>query len=143
MVGMQPFKWTKAHTVFLPQVDAEHRNLFRLAKQLREAVASGAQAPRIQHAMQSLLEAIEEHFAHEEQLMKAARCESYEWHKQQHNTLRRKGRRMRAAFAAGDKDAPEDFLAFLAHWFRDHMSLTDRMMGAQLRSSDRFATKVS
>jgi hemerythrin len=140
---MQPFKWTKAHAVFLPQVDAEHRNLCRLAEQLQQTIASGARAPRIQSEIQSLLEAIEEHFAHEERLMKAAACESCEWHKQQHNTLRRKGKRMRAAFAAGDRDAPEDFLAFLAHWFHDHMALTDRMMGAQLRNRDRLAAKVS
>jgi hemerythrin-like metal-binding protein len=140
---MQLFKWSRAHAVFLPQVDAEHRNLFRLAEELHQAVEARARAPRILNEIQALLEAVEEHFSHEERLMKAAACESYEWHKRQHNTLRRKGRRMCAAFAAGDRNAPEDFLAFLAHWFRDHVALTDRMMGAQLRNSDRLAAKAS
>jgi hemerythrin len=140
---MQLFKWTKAHSVFLPQVDAEHRNLYQLAEELHQAIESGARAPRIRNEMQALLAAVEEHFAHEERLMKAAACESYEWHKQQHNTMRKKGKQFLAAFAAGDRDVPQDFLAFLAHWFRDHMALSDRMMSAQVRNSDRLSATAS
>lgn len=140
---MQLFKWTKAHSVFLPEVDAEHRNLYRLAEELHESVEAGARAPRIRNGMQALLDAIEEHFAHEERLMKAAACESYEWHKQQHNTVRKKGKRFLADFAAGGRDVPEDFLAFLAGWFRDHLALSDRMMGAQVRNSGRIRARAS
>jgi hemerythrin-like metal-binding protein len=140
---MQPFKWTKAHSVFLPQVDAEHRNLFRLAEELHHSIEAGAKAPRLQNEMQLLLEAIEEHFAHEERLMKAADCESFEWHKQQHNMVRKKGKRLLADLAAGDRTVPRNFLAFLAHWLCDHMALSDRMMGAEIRNSDRLAAKAS
>lgn len=140
---MQLFKWTKAHAVFLPQVDAEHRNLFRLAEELHHAVEAGARAARIQNEMQLLVSAIDEHFAHEERLMKTARCQSYLWHKQQHDTVRKKARRMKAAFARGDRDAPDAFLEFLAHWFRDHTALSDRMMGAQLRNRDRYTARAS
>jgi hemerythrin-like metal-binding protein len=140
---MQPFKWTKAHSVFLPQVDDEHRNLYRLAEELHQAVEAGARAPRIRTAMLALLDAIEEHFAHEERLMKSARCESYEWHKQQHDTARKKGKRFLADYMAGDRDVPENFLAFLAQWLRDHLALTDRMMGAQIRNSGRLTASAS
>ena len=93
--------------------------------------------------MQALLDAIEEHFAHEERLMKAAACESYEWHKQQHDTMLKKGKRVLADFVAGDRDVPQDFLAFLANWLRDHMALADRMMGAQVRNRDRLSASAS
>ena len=140
---MQLFKWTKAHAVFLPEVDAEHRNLFRLAEELHQAVESGAETARLGDAMQSLLAAVEEHFAHEERLMKAARCESYEWHKQQHDTARKKAKQAFKAFTAGDAAAPGELLTFLAHWLREHMGLTDRMMGAEVRNSGRLAAKAS
>jgi hemerythrin-like metal-binding protein len=140
---MQLFKWTKAHAVFLPQVDAEHRNLFRLAEDLHQAVEAGAKASRIQNDMQALFTAVEEHFAHEERMMKAAACESYEWHKQQHNTLRRKAKRCAVRFAAGDRNAPPDFLAYLGPWLRDHLALSDRMMGSQVRNSGRLSATAS
>lgn len=140
---MQLFKWTKAHAVFLPQVDAEHRNLFRLAEELHHAVEAGAEATRIQADLQSLITTIDEHFSHEERLMKAAACESYQWHKQQHDTVRKKAKKLTAEFAAGDSSAPNAFLEFLSHWFRDHMALSDRMMGAQVRNRDRLHSNVS
>jgi hemerythrin-like metal-binding protein len=143
MCGMQLFKWTKAHSVLVPQVDAEHRDLFRLAEELHQAVEAGAKASRIKNDMQALLAAVEEHFTHEERLMKAAACESYEWHKQQHNAMRKKGKQFLAAFAAGDRDVPQDFLAFLARWFRDHVAISDRMMSAQVRNSNRLAVTAS
>lgn len=137
---MQPFKWTKAHAVFLPEVDAEHRNLYRLAEELQQSVDSHAQKTRIRNQLQSLTAALDEHFAHEERLMKASRCQSFDWHKQQHNTVRRQAKRSAKLFADGNAAAPVDFLAFLARWFRDHMALSDRMMGAQVRNRDRFSS---
>jgi hemerythrin len=136
---MQHFKWTKAHATFLPEVDAEHRNLFRMAEELHQAVHAGQETPQVQALMQSLIASIEEHFAHEERLMQAAQCESYEWHRQQHDTLRRKAKLFSEQLAAGDARAPVEFVKFSARWFKDHMSLTDRMMGAQLRNSERLA----
>jgi hemerythrin len=135
---MQPFKWTKAHSVFLPEVDAEHRNLFRLAQELQQAMEAGAEAPRIQTLIQSLLGSIEEHFAHEERLMKSSGCESFDWHKEQHDTVRKRAKRFAQRFAAGDAAAAAELLECLAHWFKDHIGLTDRMMGSQVRNHGRL-----
>jgi hemerythrin len=136
---MQPFKWTKAHAVFLPEVDAEHRNLFRLAEELHHAVEAGADAAHIQNHVQSLVAGIEEHFAHEERLMRSAGCASYGWHKQQHDAARKKAKQFAARIAAGDAEAPHTLLEYLGRWLKDHMSLTDRMMGAQIRNHVRLA----
>jgi hemerythrin len=135
---MQHFKWTKAHAIFLPEVDAEHRNLFRMAEDLHQAVQAGQDKPQVQALMQSLIASVEEHFAHEERLMKSANCESYEWHRHQHDTLRKKAKLFTEEFEAGDERAPVGFVAFTARWFKDHMSLTDRMMGAEVRNSERL-----
>jgi hemerythrin len=135
---MRHFKWTKAHATFLPEVDAEHRNLFRMAEELHHAVQAGQDTVRVRALMQSLMASIEEHFAHEERLMQAANCESYEWHRQQHDTLRKKAKGFFERFETGDVQALDAFVTFMARWFKDHMGLSDRMMGAQLRNSDRL-----
>ena len=135
---MRQFKWTKAHATFLPEVDAEHRSLFRLADELHQAVRAGRDTLAVRSLMQSLMASIEEHFTHEERIMEAARCESYEWHRHQHDTLRQKAKGFLDQFEAGDERAPLGFVTFMARWFRDHMGLSDRMMGAQVRNSDRL-----
>jgi hemerythrin len=137
---MQHFKWTKAHAIFLPEVDAEHRNLLRMAEDLYQAVHAGQEPAHVQTLMQSLVGSVEEHFAHEERLMEAAQCESYAWHRKQHDTLRKKAAECVAQFEAGDLQAPAGFVKYMARWFRDHTAVTDRLMGAQLRNSERLQT---
>ena len=140
---MQQFRWTKAHSVFLPQVDAEHRNLFRLAEDLHHSLEGAARPSRIESDMRVLIDAIEEHFAQEERMMKSAACQSYQWHKQQHDTVRKKAKQFLKEFGRGDKAAPETFLSFLARWFRDHVAVSDRLMGAQVRNRVRGYANVS
>lgn len=140
---MRPFKWNKGNGVFLPEVDAEHREIFRLAAELQHAVSSGADKSGVLAAMESLAGVIEEHFTHEERLMRAASCPSYEWHRKQHSTARKQMRRSRAGFIAGDTAAPGDFLEFLSRWLTDHVGLTDRMMSAQVRNYARVRAAVS
>jgi hemerythrin-like metal-binding protein len=83
---------------------------------------------------------VEEHFTHEERLMEAAQCESYTWHRQQHDTLRKKAKQFVDEFEAGDLRAPAALVKFTARWFKDHTGLTDRMMASQLRNSERLQT---
>lgn len=140
---MQHFKWTKANAVFLPEIDAEHRNVIRLAEELQQALAAGAESARVQTLLESLVAVIEEHFSHEEQLMKAAACASYQWHRQQHDTARKQAKHFVALVRKGDAEAPAEFLEFLRHWLKDHMGLTDVMMGAQLRNRGRLLAVAS
>jgi hemerythrin len=135
---MQHFKWTKAHAIFLPQVDAEHRNLFRMAEELHQAVRTGGEAARVQQLVRPLAAAIEEHFAYEERLMRSVSCPDFDWHKLQHDTARSKVKRFCEEIEAGNSEAPREFLEYLGRWFKDHMSLTDRMMGAHVRNYDRL-----
>jgi hemerythrin len=135
---MQHFKWTKAHAVYLPQVDAEHRNLFRMAEELHQAVRTGSEAARVSELVRPLLVAIEEHFAHEERLMRSVACPDYDWHKLQHDSMRRKMNQLLDELEEGDAEAPGRFLESLSRWFKDHCSLTDRMMGSHVRNFERL-----
>jgi hemerythrin len=135
---MQHFKWTKAHAVHLPQVDAEHRNLYRMAEELHLAVRTGTEAARVRELVRPLIAAVEEHFTHEERLMKAASTPDFAWHKLQHDTARKRTRVFVEDIEAGNPEAPKELLEFLSRWFNDHVGLTDRMMGAHLRNYDRL-----
>ena len=135
---MVHFKWTKAHAVFLPEVDAEHRNLFRMAEELHQAVRAGADVARLQELARPLAAGIEEHFAHEERMMKSVSCPDAVWHKSQHDVARGKIGIAMAEIEAGNQVAAAELIEFLAKWFRDHVSLSDRMMGAHVRNYERL-----
>ena len=140
---MQHFKWTKAHAVYLPQVDAEHRNLFRMAEELHQAVRTGSEPARVRELVRPLLVGIEEHFAHEERLMRSVACPAYDWHKLQHDTARKTASQLIEALEQDDLEAPGRFLEFLARWFKYHCPLTDRMMGSHVRNFERLHAAVA
>ena len=139
---MQRFKWTKAHAVFLPEVDAEHRNLYQLADELQTA-AGQADAPRMLETLRALMAATEDHFAHEERQMRTTHYESYAWHKQQHDTLRKRMAQFTPQIESGDGEAASLLLEFLSGWLKDHTSLTDRMLCAHLRNYERAAAQAA
>jgi hemerythrin-like metal-binding protein len=140
---MQHFKWTKAHAIFLPEIDAEHRNIFRMAEELHLAVRAGAEAARMQELARPLAVAIEEHFAHEERLMRSVACPDAVWHKSLHDAARRKLGPLVAEIEDGDVEAARELLDFLGRWFKDHMALPDVMMGSHVRNYERLHAAVA
>jgi hemerythrin len=140
---MQHFKWTKALAVYLPQVDAEHRNLFRMAEEIHVEARAGAEAARLLEMVRPFLAAIEEHFTHEERMMKSAAVPDYDWHKTQHDTARKRAAQFTGDLEQGNSAATIEMLEFLAGWFKDHVSLTDRMMGAHVRNYERLNAKIA
>ena len=39
---MSLFKWSSAYSVYLPEIDAEHREIYRLGNELHKALLAGA-----------------------------------------------------------------------------------------------------
>ena len=140
---MSQFRWSIAHSVFLPEIDAEHRLLYRIADELDKALAAGADAARLKPIVANLLESAEQHFRHEERLMRAMHYTALDWHKGQHDAARRRSKTMARRIEGGDSDAAGELLAFFAVWLRDHMAVPDRMMGAHLRNFLRLNTSLA
>jgi hemerythrin-like metal-binding protein len=134
---MRLFKWSAAHAVHLPEIDAEHRAIYQSAGELHEAIAGNASSERIIEILHGLIAVVEDHFAHEERLMQASDYTSYKWHKQQHDAARKRIREFTVRIEAGEMEAAPILLEHLAGWLRDHTSVADRMMGAYLRNYQR------
>ena len=140
---MSLFKWSNAHSVYLPEIDAEHRALYRLGDELHKAVLAGADSARLQPILVNLLETAEQHFRHEERLMRAIHYTSLDWHKRQHDAVRKRSRAVARRVAAGDAAAAGELIEFLVEWLRGHMAVADRMMSARLRNYLRFNTSLA
>jgi hemerythrin len=134
---MRFFQWTKANAVFVPEIDDEHRTIYQIAGELQQALSGGAPLFQVQEILHRLIACTEDHLAHEERLMRAGHYESYEWHRQQHDTLRKRMKLFAPQVEAGDAAAGKSLIEFLSRWLHDHTGLTDRMMGAYLRNQER------
>src|SRR5579872_2081664 len=140
---MPLFKWTNAHSVFLPEIDAQHRNLFRMGDELHRAILGGADLSRKLELLRALIAAAEDHFSYEEDLMRSFDYSSYAWHKGQHDTVRKRINQFVPQIENGDSESAMLLLEFISDWFKDHTGLTDRMLGAYLRNQYRFQARAS
>jgi hemerythrin len=140
---MSLFKWTTALSVYLPEIDAEHRAIYRLGDELHKAVLAGATPARLQPIVANLLETAEQHFRHEERLMRAIHYTEFEWHKKQHNAARKRSKALAKRIAAGDSAAAGELIEFLSEWLHGHLGVADRMMSARLRNYLRFNTSLA
>jgi hemerythrin len=131
------FQWGGAHEIYLPEIDAEHRALFEAGEKIHQALQSGAGAEQLKPMVEALMGCAEDHFAHEERLMREAHYSAYEWHKGQHNAVRKRMGQFLANLEKGDAESPQLLLEYLADWLEGHTALTDRMMGSSLRNYER------
>lgn len=139
--GMRHFKWSRANEVFLARIDAEHRDMFRIAEALQQAIAGKAAAAGVKERLYGLIAHAEEHFSHEEWLMQSVKYSSYGWHKQQHDTARRRLELFAPRIESGDSGAAGLLMEFLEGWLQDHINLADRMMAAYVRNYERANAK--
>ncbi len=132
---MAGFKRHIVHSVFMPTLDAEHRRLQSTVDGLRRISEEEGGGPRT--FLRSLAEQLEAHFAGEERMMRLSGYPSYEWHKRQHDTARKRVAQFAARVEANEAGAVSEMSAFLTDWLHDHTGLHDRMMAAYLRNYDR------
>jgi hemerythrin len=140
---MRLFKWTKLHAAFVPEIDAEHQRLFRAGDELQQAIEAGAGVARLSSIVQSIITISDEHFSHEERLMRSSHYPIYAWHKQQHDGARRRLRQFELSLAGGGEASARQMMEYLAGWLKDHTALTDRMFAAYLRNHERLQAIAS
>jgi len=134
---MRSFKWSKSDAVSLTPIDDEHRTMFQAAGELQQALCRQAPLFEVQEILHRLVASTEDHFAHEEKLMRDTRYLSFDWHKGQHDTARKRLREYVPLIELGDVDAGTALVGFLTRWLDGHIAVTDRMMGAYLRNQER------
>jgi len=134
---MRLFHWSKSNAVFVPAIDDEHRTIFQATGELQHALHSRAPVFQVQEILHRLIALAEDHFSHEEKLMRGSRYLSFDWHRQQHDTARKRLRLYAPLIEGGDREAGHELVEFLTRWLEDHTAVTDRMMGAFLRNQER------
>ncbi len=134
---MSYLAWSKTLTVDVPEIDADHRGLVRLANELRRSINTGAPRDKLAALLEDLTGHTYTHFRHEERLMRSAAYPLLLWHKRRHATGRKIVMHMKLCLGTGDLEAGLSLLHSFADWLRDHIRLADRMLGAYIRNYQR------
>ena len=140
---MRSLKWSTSHAVYVPEIDDEHKEIFAALAALQGALDNEAASPEIPKLIENLVECADGHFAHEERLMRAARYESFRWHKEQHDNARKRVGQFAARIERGDAKAGGELTGYLSSWLNFHTRLADKMLGAFLRNQRRAMWKVT
>ena len=115
-------------------IDSEHRQLFNAINQLMDACSSGQGRAKIESTLRFLLDYVDKHFAHEEQLQQQAKYPEYNTHKLLHDNYKRKLREIGAAIpmsgpTVGDLANLNGHVGVLI----SHIRVADKKLGAFLK----------
>ena len=130
---VRSLQWTKDHTAFVPEIDAEHQSMFLLLQELRQAVLEG-ERQQLGSRLDSFTVEVTRHFRHEEKLMLATRYSAFAWHRQQHETARTKLACLSECTRGDERPSITQAFESVVEWLRDHTGVADRMFGAHLRN---------
>jgi hemerythrin len=139
---MRALKWSSSHAVFVTEIDDDHKEIFEVVAQLQLALAERQSAENVNGLMERLAVRIEDHFTHEERLMRAARYGLLSWHKRCHDAARKRVARLMNRLGRGDPEAGPALIRYLMEWLHNHTRLPDRMLGAFLRNKRRAGKVV-
>lgn len=129
---MPPVKQNPAHSVYVPVLDGEHKEMVAAIDALRQAATVNSKAALA--ALQKLIDVSADHFAHEERMMQHTRYHLYEWHKRQHDQSKKRLKEFAAALESGDAPSAIAAAERMEKFLMEHTGVHDRMLAAHLRS---------
>jgi hemerythrin-like metal-binding protein len=76
--------WTEALSMFIPEIDAEHRHFMKLVNELNEAIVARMAVSEVKNRMRAIQDDARAHFAHEEALFREWGYPDAEEHAKKH-----------------------------------------------------------
>jgi len=129
------FDWSNAFSVEISSVDAQHKELFSIARELHTAMTAGQGKAALGKILDRLVQYTAAHFAHEERLMRQANYPGLDSHKAEHDALTRKVLDLQADFRAGKTTISVHVLQFLRTWLQQHIQHSDMAFAPYLRQA--------
>lgn len=125
------FEWSERYSVGVQQFDADHRRLLELAHRMVNETLHGPLPVPAGDVLVDLIECAEEHFAHEEYLLRTTDYPDLEAHQREHRRLLEEIQDYRREFTQGKVPA-DDVARFVADWIFAHIEEEDRKYSAHL-----------
>jgi hemerythrin len=127
------FDWSNSYSVGVTSIDAQHQNLFALARELHDAMSAGQGKAAVGKVLDRLIQYTTVHFAHEERLMRLYDYPDAAAHKEQHEALTRRVVKFQEDYHVGRATMTVQLLHFLKDWLIHHIQGTDSKLAPYLR----------
>ncbi len=118
------FIWEKKYATGILKIDAQHQYLFALTNRLLRNVAENVSLATIAVTIAQLQDYVDEHFKHEEAMLRRVKYADLPRHIEQHRKLRSQLNE----YSVGLKDnslTPTNFARFMQGWLSRHILSED------------------
>jgi len=123
-------QWTNDLSVGLEEMDQEHMHLIELMDELHFwALNPKAELEKLKTSFQTLIQATQKHFAHEENILESRAYPDLKRHKQVHHELLTRLDQEYRQLESGNRWAPESCLNFFQFWLKTHIKGVDQKYG--------------
>ena len=131
-------EWMDDFLIDIPDMDDQHKGLFRLANIILDKLTQGAAQAETLKAMDDLLEATVEHFTFEERLLDAEVYPLHDVHRAQHVKLLQEIEQIRTRLQSGEVISCQEFHNFFLSWIVFHILNEDRKYAKFIEESSDF-----
>ncbi len=121
--------WDNCYSVFVPEMDEEHKNIIKIINQLDEAIHEEKEREITGDIISQLIEYCKTHFAHEEQFLSEIGYPKLEKHQGLHTGLSDVTKLFQNEYNAGQTVSAEKLMVFLWNWLLDHIMSEDKAYG--------------
>jgi hemerythrin-like metal-binding domain len=121
--------WTEDMAVGVPEIDAQHKQLLALVRDVHEAVVGGHGHEKAEKALESLCNYTVEHFATEEKYMDVQTYADYDRHMLEHMNCSTKALDFLQAYDEVSDLDMKAFLDYVANWVCEHILGVDKGLG--------------
>ena len=128
------YSWTKDLSVWIDEIDEQHRQMFSIANDLIAAINSGKEKHFIEKMLLFLENYIVSHLKSEEKCMLDSGYSDYEEHVKIHKEFVKEVLNFRKRYnVASAEEVINDVKYFIVNWLRYHICKDDRIFGEFLR----------
>jgi hemerythrin len=127
------FEWSATYSVGVGSVDAQHQNLFAIARELHAAMVAGQGKAALSRILDRLVSYTAVHFAHEERLMRLNDYPDLPAHKAEHDALTKQVVKFQDDFNAGRATMTVQLLQFLKDWLQRHIQQSDQKYAPHIK----------
>ncbi len=128
-------QWNEKYCIDIPEVDEQHKELFRKANLFVFSVKHGDGDKQIGHVLKSLVEYTKVHFKDEEEVMQRYNFPELEKHKILHHELIEDIIKVLKRIKSGQKYSSIELIRFLEDWLTHHITEEDMKIGKFLKSA--------